>query len=381
MISDRSQSALGYDHLLASIYRDLAEVPIKTSWIKKLESFFDLDSAVVVLEKMDSRNIRFASGTGAASASIEYPATVHAQNLWLLDPAHHLPARQAITFNSNIFKRERRHRNFFASCLQPFGLSSLLCINIDASGDTRVCIRLGRGADRSDFSATDAQLLEGLSLHLHRALSLSGTAFHARHATASLYQAVNNLRVGVVVFDREKQIVAINRAGSAAMNRIPGIAADNSRLRITDRHKAGAFLGYLDAGFRGAPGDTSGRPFTLAGADDSTPLHFLAKPLRSDAGSAFDPDSGFLALFVGPERELSNSNLQTLMDLFGFSRTEAKVAALLAGGASVDTVADMLFKSRNTIRSHARSIYGKADVENQAQLAALIMSSAANLII
>lgn len=367
--------ALGYDRLLVSIYQDLAARPIKTGWLDQLARFFDLDSAVVILEKRNSRHIHFVSGIGAAQASIEYPATERTQDLWLLDPAHDLPAQRAVAFNRCEFGRERRLKDFFLRCLQPHGLSSLLCIDIDALSDSRICIRLGRSGSREDFSATDLQLLEGLSLHLRRALALAAEG-NGRQAAAGLQRVIDNLRLGVALFDAQRRTIAINVAGCAALNRVPGVIADGADLRITDPRRARELIDYLDAAFTALRDRASCPPLALRTAD-AAPLQIVAKPLHcAEAG----PDSAFLALFINPERGFSAVRLALLSELFGFSRAEAKVAALLADGFGIDAAANLLCKSRNTVRSHARVIYSKAGVDNQAQLAALLMSSAANLL-
>lgn len=367
--------ALGYDRLLASIYQDLAAWPIKTSWLHQLARFFNLDSAVVILEKKDSRHIRFVSGIGFAQASIEYPATARAQDLWLLDPAHDLPPQRAVAFNRRAFGREHRLRDFFLRCLQPHGLSSLLCIDIDTVSDSRICIRLGRSGNREDFSAIDLQLLEGLSLHLRRALA-QATESDSRQLAAGLQRVIDNLRLGMAVFDTQRRTVAINTAGSAALNRVPGVAAEGTDLRFTDPHRARQLIGYLDAAFTALRDDLPCPPLMLRTTAVS-PLQVVAQPLR---GAGAESDHAFLALFINPERGFSAARLQLLSELFGFSPAEAKVAALLADGFGVDAAADLLCKSRNTVRSHARAIYSKAEVDNQAQLAALLMSSAANLL-
>ena len=359
--------ALAYDALLASIYQDLACRPIKTGWLHQLARFFQLDSAVVILENTPSRHIRFISGVGAAQASIEDPASARAQALWLLDPAHHLPCRRAVAFNRNVFRREHRLRDFFLRALQPLGLSSMLCLDIDTASDHRVCIRLARSNDREDFSATDLQLLESLSQHLRRALALA-----ARSDSAALHPLLDQLRLGVALFDGERRATAINASGRAALNRIPGIAADADGWHCFDRRRAGTFIGYLDTAFAAARDGTPCPPLMLS--LPGAPLQIVAKALRP----LHAPDAARLALFMNPDDSAAEPAL--LGELFGFSRAEAPVAALLAAGFNIDAAAQQLGKSRNTVRAHARAIYAKAGVDNQAQLAALVMSSAANLL-
>lgn len=360
--------ALAYDTLLTSIYQDFATRPINTGWLQHLARFFDLDSAVVILEQAPSRHIRFISGVGAAQASIEYPASARAQALWLLDPAHALPTLRAVAFNRAAFRRERGLRDFFLRALQPLGLSSMLCIDIDTPGDHRICIRLARSGEREDFSTADLRLLDSLSQHLRRALALA-----TQSDAAALHPLLDQLRLGVALFDGARRATAINAAGRAALNRIPGIAADDDGMHCLEPRRARAFIDYLDAAFASLR-DRAPCPPLLLPLPDAAPLQIVAKALRPAQG-----DAG-LALFINAPRNGCSAGFPLLGELFGFSRAEARVAALLAEGFSIDATALRLGNSRNTVRAHARAIYAKARVDNQAQLAALLMSSAAGLL-
>ena len=61
-----------------------------------------------------------------------------------------------------------------------------------------------------------------------------------------------------------------------------------------------------------------------------------------------------------------------LQSRFGFTRSEAIVAALLADGLAYSEVANSLGVSRNTIHTHVNAIHKKAAVHTTARLTALI---------
>ncbi|MCW6530220.1 LuxR C-terminal-related transcriptional regulator [Sphingomonas sp. MMSM20] len=61
--------------------------------------------------------------------------------------------------------------------------------------------------------------------------------------------------------------------------------------------------------------------------------------------------------------------------LFGLTRAEAAVAALLAKGMSVDEAAGRLGVYVSTVRSHLRSIFSKTGAARQSELVHLIHSA------
>ena len=59
---------------------------------------------------------------------------------------------------------------------------------------------------------------------------------------------------------------------------------------------------------------------------------------------------------------------------FGLSTREAEVADLLARGETVARIAEALFVSENTVRTHTKRIYAKLDIHKKQQLRDLVDS-------
>lgn len=57
---------------------------------------------------------------------------------------------------------------------------------------------------------------------------------------------------------------------------------------------------------------------------------------------------------------------------FGLSNREAEVAALIAQGRSKNYIAETLFVSQNTVRTHAKNAYAKLDVHSNQELIDLV---------
>ena len=79
-----------------------------------------------------------------------------------------------------------------------------------------------------------------------------------------------------------------------------------------------------------------------------------------------------------PQASLS-VNRALLMEFFGLSRAEAKVASLLAEGESPLDIGLILGVSTNTVRTHLRMIASKLGVSRQAEVVRMLMLLPAEL--
>ncbi|MDW8253988.1 MAG: helix-turn-helix transcriptional regulator, partial [Chloroflexota bacterium] len=64
----------------------------------------------------------------------------------------------------------------------------------------------------------------------------------------------------------------------------------------------------------------------------------------------------------------SNEGMASRLKRFGLSDRELDVALLLLNGQKWDEIADTLGISRNTLKSHVRSIYRKTGARNRQEL-------------
>ena len=382
MSSRTLHSAIQYEQLLAQIYAEISPGAFGAAWLDSLAQFLQLDSAMVIIENLGDRDILFASGVGVAHDGVELPPAPRASSMWELDPGRDLPSSKAIALDRGALKKDCRLHAYAQACLKPFNLASVLCINIEGLTDKRVCIRLARKENRQDFTDTELGLIEGLSQHIYRAFFLlAHPPFEQGNIAVSvtaIKALMDKMRMGAMVFDQNLSLVASNNAAFKLLRRISGLSLKNNRLHANESSQSQDVLRYLDDLLHSSRGMCGTRALTITQQGSSETLQLVGSEIFSERLPHTGPK--LLAVFIGTRNELLNTDPALLMELFGLSRTEARVAASLATGASIDFTATLLCRSRNTIRSHARAIYEKTGVGGQAQLMALILSSPANFL-
>ncbi len=75
-----------------------------------------------------------------------------------------------------------------------------------------------------------------------------------------------------------------------------------------------------------------------------------------------------------PYRDRFSKQMAAVREFFGLSAREAEVAELIARGNTVAHIAELLFVSENTVRTHSKRIYTKLDIHKRQELIELVES-------
>ena len=101
-----------------------------------------------------------------------------------------------------------------------------------------------------------------------------------------------------------------------------------------------------------------------ASADDASPAAAGAPALAASAPEG----SVSSVLEAGEGAAMADPRQRQLEERYGLSLREIEIMDLFAQGRSANWIADALFISKNTVRSHLRAIYGKLDVHTRQEL-------------
>jgi DNA-binding CsgD family transcriptional regulator len=123
----------------------------------------------------------------------------------------------------------------------------------------------------------------------------------------------------------------------------------------------------------GAPGGSMSMPTCTDG-------HLLTILVSSvsgkDIGRLADlsmKDAAVLVFVIDPARTTAIP-LVRIMDAYGLTRAEAKVALAAAAGNTIAETARLLTLSPNTIKTHLRKVFAKTSTRRQTELAKLMAS-------
>jgi DNA-binding CsgD family transcriptional regulator len=108
----------------------------------------------------------------------------------------------------------------------------------------------------------------------------------------------------------------------------------------------------------------------VARRENKKPILIKVLPVH---GAAATPFLGARAILVLRDLEAERRPpLEILAEAFSLTSAEAKVASLVAAGASPEEIAFELQVSRETVRNQIKAIFGKTGTHRQSELAALV---------
>lgn len=195
---------------------------------------------------------------------------------------------------------------------------------------------------------------------------------------ATFSGAIDQLALGAVILDEGAHIRRTNKAADELLEEKRWLRRDQGELRVGSPEENQRFRALLEevmeAHRRAEPSFV--RVFRLRGEGGAPGLGMLLRPLpRVEASGGVRNPS--VAIFIsGPARNREPTR-DVLMELFGFTRAEARLTLQLANGATLDEAAENLHVSRNTAKSHLSSVFSKTGVARQSKLVQLILRSVA----
>lgn len=228
-------------------------------------------------------------------------------------------------------------------------------------------LSIQRGTKDEPFSPAEARLLATLSDRLTEVATLSTAV--GRVALSSATQALDRVGQPAVAVDHLGDVVETN-SGSERLFDSDFYIDRCGRLCALDA-RAGAALQRLFDRLRTAP-DTE--PVTtvpiVVRRKDKEPVVIRVLPIP---GAARIPFGGARALLTFSPIELRNApDTSLISDVFGLTRAEAEVAAMVVQGKSLAVIADERGIARVTVRNQMRTILAKTGTHRQSELVALL---------
>ncbi|MET0898828.1 MAG: LuxR C-terminal-related transcriptional regulator [Mycobacterium sp.] len=227
---------------------------------------------------------------------------------------------------------------------------------------------------RSDPFATAErlQVVTALVPHLQQALRAQNQIAAAAQWADDLCRVINTSTDGMIIVDSEGRVLYVNTAAEAILTDGDGITVHHNRLHarhpVTNAALARCITSAAAPEEGAVPrGDTLRCP--RRSGTRAYLLHIL--PLNGER-KGLAPGRVLIAV-IDTDRE-SRPDTALLQRLYGLTCAEANVAVELLAGQGLPAVADKMFLSVTTVRTHLQRVYDKTDTHRQAELVRLLVS-------
>ena len=292
----------------------------------------------------------------------------HMQNPWSLHMEHQ-PTGRLVLSDEAVSLAELQASAFYDEVLRPQEIGHNGMMALAAREDFRAAFNMCRSVRRGPFDPDEQRLLEWLSPHLCRSVTLGFRIDGYLAMQQAAFNVLDRLADGVVVLDRKARVLSAN----ATARRMAEEGA--LRLHQSISTPSPAHSQRLNELIRAALQGAAGGTMSLPRSPDGRLLTILVSAIRGkDLGRLSDAgvkDAAVLLFAIDPANRRSIP-LGQIMDAYGLTHAEARVALAASSGNTIHETAQSLSLSPNTIKTHLRRVFAKTATGRQAELAGLI---------
>lgn len=265
---------------------------------------------------------------------------------------------------------------FHQTVMGPFGLYCHACVNLLKNEEIHACIGIQRTAEQGSFEPETLELLDYYAGHMTRSLRIYREYVKQCSNTLAAQTGLDNLCMGIVLFDEFTRLLYMNRAAHNIIANHPAIKLSDNRLIAHDREENKVLYDAITHAIKHNPDTHSG--YHTMGLNHKQASH----PLAVSVVPVFEPgntlntfiDKAHAILYLTDTHQPLPLSGEALKSVYGLTNSEAVVAIELSNGFTLEQIAETQCVSINTIRSHLKSTFRKLNVARQSDVIRLVMS-------
>ncbi|MGF1639394.1 MAG: helix-turn-helix transcriptional regulator [Rhodospirillales bacterium] len=271
--------------------------------------------------------------------------------------------------------------DFYRNWLAPQGLLHHLFGVVERQGSVVALLVFARVESAPPFGEREVTLLRLLLPAFQRGFRAGQVHTRTEDLRRVALRALDALPLGVAVLSGSGTVLAANQAARRNIDAGDALTIADGTLWVD--------WGWRKLRLRDLLSRLSAKPRTGDGDDVpafSVPRGLRQKPLSmvllpADGRDEFDDrDRPAAVLFIGDPDRPAQISPPIVTQLYGLSRAEARVVALLASGHRLDQVAETLGVTYDTVRKHLKQVFGKTGTDRQAELVRLLVTGPAGML-
>ena len=265
---------------------------------------------------------------------------------------------------------------YYQDWLRKLGVFYIVGSVFPVSADEIAAWGVHRARAQGTYEEDEKQPVAEFLPHLQRALQIRQRLASLTLERNVALDGLERSATATLVVTRNGRVLYANTQAESLLRQADALSVIGGRLAGRDRTASERLTRAIESAVDIAGGRAGSAGSTIAlSRDDRLPLTVLVAPLRP-ARDGFGTPLPAAILFIRDPEETTVSSL-ALQSLFGLTPAEANIAGALVTGKSIDDIAALNRISRNTARTHLKSILAKTGTNRQAQLVGLLLRSVA----
>ena len=250
-------------------------------------------------------------------------------------------------------------------------------VRLEGPKGSRILWEINDPLDGEGWSSAQCDSICRLLPHIRQTVHVQQTLAHANALGATLTEMLDRTGLGIVQLDGRGRIVAANDRAQDVLRTGDGLRDSDGFLSANTPQDNDDLQTLLDRALPpfGAQGTGGSTIVRRPGAQPPLVLHVSPMGQREADFPVWQVAA--LVLVVDPANGAA-IDPRVAAEAFGFTRTEGRVAALLARGMSVSEISVAAGRKESTIRSHVKHMLAKHGFSRQTELVRLVQSVAAS---
>ena len=296
-------------------------------------------------------------------------------NPWLQKAEFYRQPGTVVVGRQVIRHRELVRSKFYTEWLRPQGLYHRIAGVVQKDGSRITNFEVLRGQDSPAFGRREVRLFRHILPHLEAAFAIGRIMRRMQVEWNAAWEVLDRLPFGVVFVDHECKPLKANYffkeflVGSDGLTVAQNGVCGGSHRETTNLRELVAAAASMDADESANPD----RALTLSRLSGNRPFQVVVSPVDGVSQLVVPERPAAAVIISDPERRMSPSEA-TLRQLYQLTKTEARLAALIAQGKQLKKVAEELGIGVNTARTHLKRIFSKTGAKRQAELVNILLT-------
>ncbi len=368
MVMGEQKLLAAFDAVVSDVY-EAALVP--SHWDVALTSLIShfspprWDVAMLVWERLHPATGRFIGAAGVNEfARAGYIAMFAGRQPWSVN-GHALPVGKVVHSDEIVLRELFKQHDFYTNFLANWEDEVAIIASLDRHGQDHLglCMPAPDVGDTSILRHAVTRLVP----HIQRASRISRRIGEADLRAANAEAGLDASPSIILTLGPDMELLHANPRAQKWLERTQGVRQIQHRLHFADR-QVRSRLEKL------AKGHGAKRTETVAITDESRTTFLVAMRVEPNVANDLAGANGGAALLLvgGGRRDVSVEIVERLRDWFDLTPSEAKIAAYIADGRTLEEYANDRGVSINAARFLIKGVFAKTGVGRQAELAALL---------